>query len=105
MPVMTLYEEVENVLTNRLKNALRTDEIINAPDWVSDLAQCLALGDHGRETRSSGAASIRPPRVGSLRRGKDRREGVKETAETLLVGAVLAVLAAATVFMMVELLN
>jgi hypothetical protein len=31
--------------------------------------------------------------------------GVKETAETLLVGAVLAVLAAATVFMMVELLN
>jgi hypothetical protein len=29
--------------------------------------------------------------------------GVKETAETLLVGAVLAVLAAATVFMMVEL--
>jgi hypothetical protein len=43
MPVMTLYEEVENVLTNRLKNALRTDEIINAPDWVSDLAQCLAL--------------------------------------------------------------
>jgi hypothetical protein len=30
---------------------------------------------------------------------------VKETAETLLVGAVLAVLAAATVFMMVELLN
>jgi hypothetical protein len=31
--------------------------------------------------------------------------GVKETAETLLVGAVLAVLAAATVFMMVELLK
>ena len=43
MPVMTLYEEVENVLTNRIKNALRTDEIINAPDWVSDLAACLAL--------------------------------------------------------------
>jgi hypothetical protein len=30
---------------------------------------------------------------------------VKETAETLLVGAVLTVLAAATVFMMVELLK
>jgi hypothetical protein len=43
MPVMTLYEEVENVLTNRLKNALRADEIINAADWVSDLAACLAL--------------------------------------------------------------
>ena len=43
MPVMTLYEEVENVLTNRIKNALRTGEIINAPDWVSDLAACLAL--------------------------------------------------------------
>jgi hypothetical protein len=43
MPVMTLYEEVENVLTNRLKNALRTGEIINAPDWVSDLAACVAL--------------------------------------------------------------
>jgi hypothetical protein len=43
MPVMTLYEEVENILTNRLKNALRTGEIINAPDWVSDVAACLAL--------------------------------------------------------------
>jgi hypothetical protein len=43
MPVMTVYEEVENVLTNRLKNALRTGEIINAPNWVSDLAACLAL--------------------------------------------------------------
>jgi hypothetical protein len=30
---------------------------------------------------------------------------VKETAETLLVGAVLAVLSAATVFMIVELLQ
>jgi hypothetical protein len=27
MPVMTLYEEVENILTNRLKNALRTGEV------------------------------------------------------------------------------
>jgi hypothetical protein len=43
MPAMTLYEEVENVLTNRLKNALRTGETVNAPDWVSDLAVCLAL--------------------------------------------------------------
>jgi hypothetical protein len=43
MPVMTLYEEVENILTNRLKNALRTGEVINAPDWVSDVAACLAL--------------------------------------------------------------
>ena len=45
MPALTLYEEVENVLTNRLKNALRTDEVINAPDWASDLAACLALID------------------------------------------------------------
>jgi hypothetical protein len=37
--------------------------------------------------------------------GRDRRRVAKETAETLLVGAVLAVLAAATVFMMVELLK
>ena len=36
-------------------------------------------------------------------RGRER--AVKETAKTLLVGAVLAVLAAATVFMMVELLQ
>jgi hypothetical protein len=43
MTVQTLYEEVEEVLTKRLKNALRTGEIINAPDWVSDLAECLAL--------------------------------------------------------------
>ena len=42
MAVQTLYEEVESVLTNRLKEALRTGEIINAPDWVSDLAECLA---------------------------------------------------------------
>jgi hypothetical protein len=32
MPFMTIYEEVENVLTNRFKNALRTGETINAPD-------------------------------------------------------------------------
>jgi hypothetical protein len=36
-------EEVKNILTNRLKNALLTDEIINAPNWVSDLAAYLAL--------------------------------------------------------------
>jgi hypothetical protein len=33
------------------------------------------------------------------------RGSVDETAETLLVGAVLAVLSAATVFMMIELLK
>jgi len=42
---MTPYEEVENVLTNRLKNALRTGEIVNAPDWVSDLAACRLLAN------------------------------------------------------------
>jgi hypothetical protein len=42
MPAKTLFEELEDVLTNRLKNALRTGEIINAPDWASDVAQCLA---------------------------------------------------------------
>jgi hypothetical protein len=43
MPLMTLYEEVENLLSSRLKNALRTREVINAPDWLSDLAHALAL--------------------------------------------------------------
>jgi hypothetical protein len=43
LAALTLYEELENVLTNRFKNALRTGEIINAPDWVSNLAECLAL--------------------------------------------------------------
>jgi len=43
MPAMTLYEEVEDVLSNRLKNASRTGEVIHAPDWVSDLAHALAL--------------------------------------------------------------
>jgi hypothetical protein len=43
MAAKALYEEVEDVLTNRLKNALRTGEMIKAPDWVSDLAHCLAL--------------------------------------------------------------
>ena len=43
MSALTLYEELENVLTNRLKSALRTGEIINAPDWVSAVAECMAL--------------------------------------------------------------
>jgi hypothetical protein len=43
MTVQTLYEEVEDVITKRLKNAFRTGEYVNAPDWVSDLASCLAL--------------------------------------------------------------
>jgi hypothetical protein len=43
MAAKTLYEEIEDVLTNRLKNALRTGEMINAPDWVADIAHCLAL--------------------------------------------------------------
>ncbi len=43
MAVQTLYEEVEAVLTKRLTNAFRTGEFVNAPDWVSDLAACLAL--------------------------------------------------------------
>jgi hypothetical protein len=43
LAALTLYEELENVLTNRLKNALRTGEVINAPDWVSAIAECMAL--------------------------------------------------------------
>ena len=43
MAVLTLYEELENVLTNRMKNALRTGEDLNAPDWVTDIAAILAL--------------------------------------------------------------
>lgn len=43
MTAQTLYEEVEDVLVKRLKNALRSGETVNAPDWVADLARCLAL--------------------------------------------------------------
>ena len=43
MPAMTLYEELENVLTNRLKGALRTGEIIDAPDWVCASRRPLRL--------------------------------------------------------------
>jgi hypothetical protein len=43
MAALTLYEEVENILTNRQNNALRTGEIINATDWVTDLVRCVAL--------------------------------------------------------------
>ena len=43
MAALTLYEEVEEVLTKRLKNALRTGEKINVADWVSDLAECVSL--------------------------------------------------------------
>ena len=43
MVALTLYEEVENVLTNRQKDALQTGESINAPDWVADLVRCVAL--------------------------------------------------------------
>jgi hypothetical protein len=43
MAALSLYEELENVLTSRLKNALRTGELVNAPDWVSDIAEVLAL--------------------------------------------------------------
>jgi hypothetical protein len=50
-------------------------------------------------------AGSRKPMSRWPRRLSKAAGGVKETAETLLVGAVLAVLAAATVFMMVELLK
>src|SRR5688572_15196785 len=43
MAALTLYEELEKVLTSRMKNALRTDETIIAADWVTDIAEVLAL--------------------------------------------------------------
>jgi hypothetical protein len=43
MAATTLYQELEDILTNRMKNALRTGEIVNAPDWVTDIAEVLAL--------------------------------------------------------------
>jgi hypothetical protein len=43
MPALTLYEEVEDVLTNRMKNASQTGETISAPEWVTDLVRCVAL--------------------------------------------------------------
>jgi cytochrome P450 len=43
MPALSLYEEVENVLTRRMKEALRTGEVLNMPDWVTDLTRAVAL--------------------------------------------------------------
>lgn len=43
MPALTFADEVEEVLTNRMRNAYRTGEMINVPDWVSGLASALAL--------------------------------------------------------------
>jgi hypothetical protein len=60
----------------------------------------LAISVPGGETRVPPARDVEAP---GETRGRER--AVKETAKTLLVGAVLAVLAAATVFMMVELLQ
>jgi hypothetical protein len=74
MPVMTLYEEVENILTNRLKNALRTGEVINAPDWVSDVAACLALAVTMVEEQDRPGLQAFAHRAGPLHRGKNSRE-------------------------------
>jgi len=43
MAVQTLSEELEAVITNRLKNAFRTDQQIDAADWVSEIASLLAM--------------------------------------------------------------
>ena len=43
MTVQTLSEELEAVITNRLKNAFRTDQQIDAADWVSEIASLLAM--------------------------------------------------------------
>ena len=40
---MTLGEELDAVVTKRLKNAFRTGELISAADWVSEIASCLAM--------------------------------------------------------------
>jgi hypothetical protein len=39
--VARLYEDVNNIVIARLKNTLTTGEVINLPDWVSELAECL----------------------------------------------------------------
>ncbi len=61
--------------------------------------ESLAISVPAGETRVPPARDVETP---GETRGRER--AVKETAKALLVGAVLAVLAAATVFMMVELL-
>lgn len=59
MAVQTLYEEVEGVLTKRLKNALRTGEIKGRPRMLT--VRDLPLGFGLRFVRCSERNSVRSP--------------------------------------------
>ena len=37
-----LYEAMNAIVEQRLKEALRTDAVINLPDWVDDITAALA---------------------------------------------------------------
>jgi hypothetical protein len=39
--VARIYEDVNNIVIARLRNALAKGETINVPDWVSELSECL----------------------------------------------------------------
>ena len=38
----SLYDDINNLIVERLKMTLLTGEKVNLPDWVSDMAQCMA---------------------------------------------------------------
>ena len=42
MPRASLYEEINNLIVERLKEMLLTEERVNVPDWLSDMAACIA---------------------------------------------------------------
>jgi hypothetical protein len=76
------------------------------PDGTYNVEFRIANGESRAISVPAGETRVPPARdVETPGETRGRERAVKETAKTLLVGAVLAVLAAATVFMMVELLQ
>ena len=77
MPVMTLYEEVENVLTNRLKNALHTSAHRLRVPPASEMTRITTFSPMGPPS----AASSKPMQRPSVHRGFGRwRSGITKTA-------------------------
>jgi hypothetical protein len=90
--------------------ALRSFHFESSPRYLSEhVASRVSLPETNPPTadqrRRHAAHHWRSVRLHDQHGQAAEESGVKETAETLLVGAVLTVLAAATVFMMVELLK
>jgi hypothetical protein len=85
MAAMTLYEELENVLTNRMRNALRTGERINAPAGYPILLKsspCLYAWPR-RATFPAYANSRTKSSIAPLKSGW-LRSGPKATIRTLV---------------------